>query len=66
MVAGFLSWMLFLKIFPDLPADLLAVPVAAMALVAATVLSQEAALPLCDESGNRIQTKGRIGVRLGL
>ena len=66
MVAGFLSWMLFLEVFPDLPADLLAVPVAAAALVAATILSKEAPLPLCDESGNRIQTEGRIGVRWGL
>ena len=66
MVAGFASWMLFPKLLPYLPADLLAVPVAAVALVATTVLSQEAPLPLCDESGNRIETEGRIGVRLGL
>ncbi len=64
MLAGFASWMLFLQIYPDLPADLMAVPVAAIALVIGSLAHPSAPLSLTDESGRPISLEGRIGLRI--
>lgn len=65
MVAGFTAWMFFLRVTPDLPADLMAVPVAAIALVIGSTQSGTPPLPLSDESGKPIELDGRIGIRIG-
>lgn len=63
MLAGFASWMLFLETFPDLPADLMAVPVGAIALVVGTFSSAAAPKALTDESGSPINLENRLGIR---
>lgn len=65
MLGGFVSWMVFLKLFPDLPADLLAVPVAILLLVAVSHLTDESPKLLTDETGKPIDLEGRVGLRLG-
>jgi solute:Na+ symporter, SSS family len=62
MVAGFVSWMVFLELYPDLPADLMAVPVAAAALLVGSIMSSDTPRPLADEAGNPIQLEARIGI----
>ncbi|HAA75848.1 TPA: sodium:solute symporter, partial [Candidatus Latescibacteria bacterium] len=64
MMAGFVSWILFLEVYPNLPADLMAVPVAAIALVIGSLVGADTPRPLADESGEQISLAGRIGLKL--
>lgn len=64
MVTGLVSWLVFLQVFPDWPADLLAVPVGAVALILGSCLSTTSPRPLTDEGGNPVSLEGRIGVSL--
>ncbi|MBS09988.1 MAG: hypothetical protein CME19_00100 [Gemmatimonadetes bacterium] len=64
MMAGFVSWILFLEVSPNQPADLMAVPVAAIALVIGSLVGADTPRPLADESGEQISLAGRIGLKL--
>ncbi len=63
MLSGFAAWILFLKTYPDLPADLMAVPVGALALVIGTVVSRTPPIVLTDASGIPLDLTNRIGIR---
>jgi len=65
MLGGFVSWMLFLKLYPNLPADLLAVPIALLLMVAVSRLTDNVPKLLSDETGKPIELEGRVGFRLG-
>ncbi|MFH1571855.1 MAG: sodium:solute symporter family protein [Gemmatimonadota bacterium] len=62
--AGLVSWLLFRAVTPDLPGDLLAVPVAAAALVGASLLTarQTPPLPLATSDGQILAYEGRLGL----
>ena len=64
MMAGFVSWILFLEVSPNQPAALMAVPVAAIALVIGSLVGADTPRPLADESGEQISLAGRIGLKL--
>ncbi len=63
IIVGFLSWQVFLRLTPDLPADLLAVPIAALAFVIVSLLTQRASppRPLSDEEGHTLDYSNRLG-----
>jgi SSS family transporter len=65
MIMGFAAWMLFLEIFPGLPADLLAVPVALLFLIVVSLLTNEEPKSLTDALGNPIDLTGRVGLYAG-
>ncbi|HCR18214.1 MAG TPA: sodium:solute symporter [Candidatus Latescibacteria bacterium] len=67
MISGLISWLIFMRIFPSLPADLLAVPVSLLFLTAASLATgkRDVPNPLKDLSGNRLEFRDRLGV-LGL
>lgn len=64
MLSGFAAWMLFLRFTPRLPADLMAVPVALIALVAVSLVTggKTPPRPLSDTSGAPLHTGGRLGL----
>jgi len=64
IVIGFLSWQLFPLILQDLPADLLAVGPAAIALISVSLITQKNVppVPLTDSSGNQIDLRNRFGL----
>ncbi len=64
MVAGFVAYLIFTEILPGLPADLLAVPVAALALVVGSHTSQSQPRPLRTESGQELVMHDRMGLRI--
>ena len=64
MGAGLVSWLVFLQIFPDLPAALMAVPVAILALVIGSTLATDTPRSLTDESGEPVSLADRIGLRI--
>ena len=61
---GFTSWQLFPFVVQDLPADLLAVLPATIALISVSYITkkEEPAKPLSDSSGDPIDLKNRIGL----
>ena len=63
IVVGFISWQIFLFTATDLPADLLAVPCAALALVLVSLATgaQTPPRPLVDESGAPLPYADRLG-----
>lgn len=60
---GFVSWQVFLVIAPELPADLLAVPFAALSFVVVSLLTAKTspARPLVDDQGRPLEFKRRLG-----
>ena len=67
MLSGLFAWLLFLRVAPDLPADLLAVPVALLFLVVVSLATLRAvpSKSLADASGNPVPFRDRLGL-LGL
>jgi SSS family solute:Na+ symporter len=63
ILLGFVSWLLFLAVLPDWPADLLAVPVGALALVVVSLATGGGtpAHPLVDGEGAPIAPRSRLG-----
>ncbi len=60
---GFVSWQVFLVIAPELPADLLAVPFAALSFVVVSLLTAKTspARPLVDDQGRPLEYTRRLG-----
>lgn len=60
---GFISWQVFLVIAPELPADLLAVPFAALSFVVVSLLTAKTspARPLVDDQGRPLEYTRRLG-----
>ena len=68
MIAGFVSWLIFMKVFPSMPADLLAVPVGLFALIIVSLATaaQNPPRPLRDTVGNQLNFSNRLGIlRIG-
>ncbi|MDA0748713.1 MAG: sodium:solute symporter family protein [bacterium] len=63
MFSGAFTWLIFLQIAPDWPADLLAVPVALVFLVAVSLFTgaRTPAKPLTDTSGSPLPFQDRLG-----
>ena len=63
IVVGFVSWQILLVISPSLPADLLAVPFAALAFVTVSLFTQRSAppRPLRDGQGELVAFSKRVG-----
>jgi len=63
MGVGALSWLILLNLAPHLPADLLAVPLAAAALITVSLATGRSCppLPLVDAAGRPISLVGRLG-----
>ena len=61
--AGFVAWLVLLQLTPDLPADLLAVPFALVALVAVSLATQAHTppRPLVDHAGQVLPYSQRLG-----
>lgn len=64
MLAGLVSWLIFMKVFPSMPADLLAVPVGILALIIVSLATteQNAPRPLRDTIGNHLNFRNRLGI----
>ena len=62
MVAGFLSYLVFMAILPKWPADLLAVPVAVFFLILFSLSTTLAPRPLRTETGEPIALTHRFGL----
>ena len=64
ILVGFFSWQIFSSILKDLPADLLAVGPATIALITVSLLTQkkEPPSPISDPSGIPIPLQNRIGL----
>ena len=64
MIAGLFTWLLLMELTPDLPADLLAVPVGLIFIVFISLKTAKTTppLPLRDESGNSISLANRLGL----
>lgn len=64
MVVGGVAWQIFLWTTPDMPADLLAVPFAGVALgiVSVATATTHPPKPLQDASGNLLAYRDRIGI----
>jgi len=60
---GLLAWQILLFAAPDLPADLLAVPFAAVALVAVSLATNRQTPPatLVDDQGKELPYRNRLG-----
>ena len=65
IAAGLVSWLSFMVLLPQLPGDLLAVPVAAVALVAGSLAGSQAPRPLIDAEGRVLPPGGRLGWPFG-
>lgn len=63
MLAGFMSYLVFMQCLTGLPADLLAVPVAIVTFIAVSLLSRQPPRPLQTEAGDPIKLDDRIGLR---
>tara|TARA_B100000674_G_scaffold137309_2_gene106982 strand:- start:1515 stop:2972 length:1458 start_codon:yes stop_codon:yes gene_type:complete len=63
IVVGFVSWQILLVISPSLPADLLAVPFAALTFVTVSLFTQRSAppRPLRDGQGELVAFSKRVG-----
>lgn len=63
IIVGFITWQLFLIVTPDWPADLAAVPFAAVAFVGVSLATQRQnpPRPLRDENGNELAYEKRLG-----
>ncbi len=63
IIVGFVSWQILLVTSPDLPADLLAVPFAALAFVMVSLFTQRSAppKPLRDGQGELVAFSKRVG-----
>ena len=61
--AGLVAWQVLQVATPGLPADLLAVPFAAVALVVVSLLTEKShpPLPLTDEEGDQLPYENRLG-----
>ena len=66
IIVGFCSWQIIMVTAPDMPADLLAVPFAAIALVLVSILTQKQspARPLLDADGQELHYADRLGTQL--
>jgi SSS family transporter len=64
---GLLGWLFFLYAFPHLPADLMAVPLAAVALVVVSLATARRypPRPLADAEGKPLAYERRLGMELG-
>lgn len=64
ILSGFLSWQIFLVIIPDLPADLMAVPVAALAFFVVSLQTNARVPPraLADNEGRPLTYEKRLGM----
>ena len=64
MLAGFAAWLALGQLVPGLPADLLAVPIALLFLVAVSLATGQSnpPLPLQDAAGDPIPFQDRLGV----
>ena len=64
MVSGLLTWLVLLKLTPDLPSDLLAVPVAIFFLIAVSLATRASDPPksLADASGTPLGPGHRLGL----
>jgi SSS family transporter len=65
MGAGLIAWLLLLRAVPNLPADLLAVPVALICLVLVSLATSRTTppRPLADASGRPLAFQDRLGLR---
>ena len=63
MLGGLAAWLTLLWATPHLPADLLAVPVAALLLVTVSLGTQQThpPLPLLDQAGTKLPFRDRLG-----
>ena len=66
ILVGLVAWQILLVAAPDMPADLLAVPFAAVALVVVSLATTRKTppLPLTDEQGESLDYKNRLGLSL--
>jgi solute:Na+ symporter, SSS family len=64
MILGAITWLIMLKATPDLPADLLAVPIAAVALVIVSLATARTIppLPLRDTEDRELAYTDRLGL----
>ena len=64
MITGGITWQILLRTTPDMPADLLAVPIALIALIAVSVLTRHIAppIPLTDAEGAPLAYADRLGL----
>ena len=62
IATGFVSWLLFLAFFPQLPGDLLAVPFAVITIVIGSLFSSQQPRPLTDADGCILSNKKRLGL----
>ena len=64
IIAGLIAWLSFLSLAPELPADLMAVPIAAIALVGVSLATARRTphRPLADANGDAISTANRLGL----
>ena len=62
ITAGFVSWLVFLAFFPQLPGDLLAVPFAVLTLIIGSLFSSQQPRPLTDADGCILSSKKRLGL----
>ena len=66
IIAGFVAWQVLLVATPELPADLLAVPFAGLALVAVSLATKRThePHPLTNEAGAPLSYQNRLGISL--
>ena len=66
IIVGFVSWQILLATSPDLPADLLAVPFAALAFVTVSLFTQRSTppKPLRDGRGKLVAFSKRVGTEI--
>jgi len=66
ILAGLAAWRVLLVAAPELPADLMAVPFAALVLISVSLLTggQFPSRPLSDENGARLPYRNRLGTTL--
>lgn len=64
IIVGFISWQVLLVVTPNLPADLLAVPFAALALILVSLATRQRtpALPLTNQAGESLAYADRLGL----
>lgn len=64
MIVGGISWQVFMRLTPDLPADLLAVPFGFITLILISLLTGQThpPVPLQDASGKALSYKDRLGI----
>jgi Na+/proline symporter len=66
IIVGFVSWQILLVVSPDLPADLLAVPFAALAFVAVSLFTRHSTppKPLRNGQGELLAFSKRLGTEI--